>query len=209
MSVVPHPAGELIQLGERHRWVILLREAADLAHAIANTNFVPKAMRGDEAAIAAAILYGDEIGLTPMQALSKIAIIDGKPSLAAEAQRALILAAGHFIAPEGDLTVSKATWRGKRADTGAEARVTWTLDDARRAGIVGKQNWRQYPRAMLSARASADLARALFADVIGGLMASEELEDSTRPTCPHPWPRSRRHLLAHVVAVRRAKRRRR
>ena len=100
-NVVPYnrpPDPELgVPLERRHRWVTLLGEVAQLSHAIANTDFVPKAMRGNEAAIAAAILYGDEVGLPPMQALAKIAVIDGKPSLAAEAQRAPILAAGHNV----------------------------------------------------------------------------------------------------------------
>ena len=183
MSVVPHtrrPNQADVELSARHRWVVLLGEASQLAHAIANTNFVPKGLRGDEAAIAAAILYGDEVGLPPMQALAKIAVIDGKPAIAAEAQRALIIAAGHNIWFE-DMTTTKVTWCGRRVDTGVEQRITWTLDDARRAKLAGKDNWTKFPRAMLSARASADLARAVFADVIGGLAAVEELEDAAAP----------------------------
>ena len=183
MSVVPHthqpPA-------EQPRWVQLLTESAQLARMIANTDFVPRALRGNEAAIAATILYGDEVGLPPMQALAKIAVIDGKPSLTAEAQRALIQAAGHSLRGQG--TTTKYTWTGTRADTGDTMEFTWTLDDAKRASLAGKQNWRHYPRAMLSARASAELARALFADVIGGLAATEELEEPGAPPPAEPAP---------------------
>jgi hypothetical protein len=174
----PPPAIADVPLEGRHRWVALLAEVAQLAHAVANTDFVPKGMRNNEAAITAAILYGDEIGLAPMQALRSIAIIDGQPSLRAETQRAMILGAGHFIWPE-EFTVTKVTWAGRRFDSiNAEpTRITWTMDDARRAHLDGKPNWRSYPREMMSARSSADLARAIFADVIGGLAATEELED--------------------------------
>lgn len=191
MSVVPHTRSPEaiatpVPLEGRHRWTALLPEVAQLAHAIANTDFVPKAMRNNEAAIVAAIMYGDEVGLAPMQSLAKIAVIDGKPSLAAEAQRALILAAGHYIWFE-ELTTTKATWAGRRADLDQISRVTWTMDDARKANLAGKPNWRSYPRAMLSARASAELARAMFADVIGGLAATEELEDVVEGTAePEP-----------------------
>jgi hypothetical protein len=51
------------------------------------------------------------------------------------------------------------------------------MDDARRARLDRKPNWQAYPRPMLSARASAELIRAAFADVIGGLSAIEELDD--------------------------------
>jgi hypothetical protein len=178
---------ESVSIEGRHRWVRLLTEAADLARAIADTDFVPRSLRRNEAAITAAIMYGDEVGLPPMQALSKIAVIDGRPSMAAEAQRALILAAGHFIWFE-DFTKSKVTWAGKRRDAPVEqtVRITWTLDNARDARIIGKDNWKRYPRAMLSARASAELARAIFADVIGGLAATEELDDGFEPETVEP-----------------------
>ena len=51
------------------------------------------------------------------------------------------------------------------------------MDDARRAKLDRKPNYVAYPRQMLSARASAELVRAMFADVIGGLSAIEEVDD--------------------------------
>jgi hypothetical protein len=159
-----------------NRWIELMAPAVELANNIRATGFVPKAMRNNAPEIAAAILYGDEVGLGPMVSLAKIAVVDGRPSLAAEAQRALILGAGHRIWPL-ELTVTRATWAGQRHGDDVVTQVTWSMDDARRAGLTGKPNWRAYPRQMLSARASAELARAVFADVIGGLAATEELED--------------------------------
>jgi hypothetical protein len=52
------------------------------------------------------------------------------------------------------------------------------MDDAKRAGLAGKNNWRSYPRAMLLARATAELCRALFPDVLAGISHTiEELAD--------------------------------
>jgi hypothetical protein len=158
-------------------WVALMAPAAELARSIAETDFVPRALRNSPAAIAAAILYGDEVGLGPLQSLSKIAVIDGKPYIAAEAQRALVLARGHELWLEEASNV-KVIWCGQRAGSEKVTRVAWTMDDARRAHLDGRPNWRSYPRAMLSARASAELCRAVFADVIGGLAAIEEYEDA-------------------------------
>ena len=187
-------------------WLELLPGAAEYAKAIANTDFVPKTLRGNPAAITAAILYGLEVGLTPMQSLAKIAVIDGRPTLAAEAQRALILAAGHDLSFEA--TNTRVTVSGRRRDSDQTESVTWTLDDAKKAKIAGKQNWERYPRQMLLARASAELARAIFADVIGGLAATEELEDvvEVEPAAePAPEPaksrRRRRPALAPVSAA--------
>lgn len=176
----------------------LQNPAIELANAIAGTEFVPTSFRNNPAAIAAAILYGDEVGLGPMQSLAKIAVINGRPTLAAEAQRALILQAGHDLWVE-EATASRCTVVGRRRGSEATSRITWTLDDAKRAGLTGKPPWKLYPRQMLLARASAELARAVFPDAIGGLASTEELDDgaggavSPEQTAPaEPTTRRRR-----------------
>lgn len=162
--------------GGGREWIEVMAPAIELAQHVVNTEFVPKALRGNGAGIVAAILYGDELGLGPMQSLAKIAVVDGRPTLFAEAQRALILAAGHEIWVE-EATTSKVTVSGRRSGSDRTSSITWTLDDAKRAGIAGKPSWRSYPRQMLTARATAELARVIFADVIGGLAATEEIDD--------------------------------
>ncbi|HZW73354.1 MAG TPA: hypothetical protein VFF43_07390, partial [Caldimonas sp.] len=92
------------------------------------------------------------------------------------AQRALIAAAGHELVFE-ETTTTRAIAAGRRRDSERVVRIAWTIDDAKRAGIAGGENWRRYPAEMLRARASAALARVMFADVIGGLISSEEIED--------------------------------
>ena len=133
-------------------------------------------------------------------------MIEGRPTLAAETQRALILAAGHDLWLE-DATTTKVTVAGRRKDSDQTVRVTWTIDDAKRAGISGRQNWRTYPRQMLTARATAELARAIFADAIGGLAATEELEeqadgDGPAPKVePKPETRKRRRASVQISAA--------
>lgn len=197
------PYAEARYQAERRSWVELMAPAVELAKAIATTDFVPRALRNNPAAIAAAILYGDEVGLGPMQSLAKIAVIDGRPFIAAEAQRALVYAAGHDLWLD-EATNTKATWCGRRHGADPVTRITWTMDDARRAHLDGKPNWRGYPRAMLSARASAELVRAAFADVVGGLRALEELDDFEPglvglPAAPTPPAGTRRRARARPL----------
>jgi hypothetical protein len=207
MSVVPYDrrargAGE--ELGAPRQWIELMAPAAELAKSVAHTDFVPKALRGNPAAIAAAILYGDEVGLGPMQSLAKVKVIDGTPTLAAEAQRALILAAGHELWLE-EATTTRATVGGRRRDSERTDRITWTIEDARRAELAGRTAWKRYPRAMLIARASAELARTLFPDAIGGFAATEELEEpaelSSAEPAELPTTRARRRSRPAAATV--------
>lgn len=157
-------------------WASVMPAIADLATKISATEFVPDSMRGKPAAVACAILYGRELGLEPMTALRSINVIKGKPSLSSEAMRALILAAGHelvFI----ETTLTRCVLDARRRGQENYSRVTYTMDDAKRAGLAGQGTYAKMPRQMLVARATAEMARLLFADVIGGLLADVEVDD--------------------------------
>jgi hypothetical protein len=157
-------------------WVALVQPAAELAASIANTDFVPATFRGKPAQIAACILYGAELGLGPMQALAKVDIVEGRAAPRAELARALVLGAGHDLWVE-EATNTKVTVAGQRRGSTNVQRVTWTMDDAKKAGLDGRQNYRKYPRQMLLARASAELARMVAPDALGGVAYfAEELD---------------------------------
>lgn len=152
-----------------------------LAQKIAGTEFVPAALRGKPEAVLACMLYGREAGVGEMNALSKIHVIDGRPGMAAELMRALVFQHGHEIWIE-ESSSSRCTVGGKRRDSTRETRVTWTIEDANRAGLKDRKNWRAYPDAMLLARATAKLCRAVFPDVLAGLSYTlEELQDGDVP----------------------------
>lgn len=159
-------------------WTSVVRDVAKLAQEIAGTDFVPAALRDNPAAVTAAILYGREVGLPPMTALTQTYVIHGRPAMHAEGMRALVLAAGHELVVE-DLTGAVCTMGARRAGSQRWTRVTWNLDMARAAGLLGdKSNWGKYPRAMLAARCTAELCRLVFPDVIHGFAAVEEMDET-------------------------------
>ena len=157
-------------------WAEVLPAVGDLAGKIAATDFVPDAMRGKTAVVAAAILYGRELGLGPMTSLRSINVIKGKPALSAEAMRAMILAAGHHISFR-EMTGARCIVEGRRKGESDVTTVTYTMDDAKKAGLAGQNQYAKMPRQMLAARATSELARLIFADVIGGLLIDVEAEE--------------------------------
>lgn len=163
----PRAALDTFQVAE-HAW--------RLAQKICKTEFVPKGLQNRPEACLAAILKGHELDLPPMYALASIFLINGRPGMYAETQRAIVQRAGHEIWFE-ELTNTRVTVAGRRADNGRELRVTWTWDDVVKAKLDGKDTYKQFPRNMLVARSSADLCRFQFSDVTGGLYTVEEIEE--------------------------------
>jgi hypothetical protein len=60
--------------------------------------------------------------------------------------------------------------------------VEWTIEQARDAGLTSKQTWKQYARAMLSARVVAEGVRACYPACLNGVYLAEEVQDfDTKP----------------------------
>lgn len=170
-------SGQLVgAMSDTDSWVGVVADVAKLATHISDTEFVPKGLRGKPAAVAAAMLSGREIGLPPMTALQVTHVIEGKPGLSAEGMRALVFAAGHVV-EFVESTGATCTIRGRRRFSETWTEVTWTLDMARAAGLAQRPIWKTYPRTQLQARATTELCRMIFPDVIHGFRSVEELDD--------------------------------
>jgi hypothetical protein len=165
---------------------------ARLSKTICGTEMVPGSLRGRWDAVMAAMMMGYELGLGPMQALNGIQVIDGKAGLSAEMMRALITGQGHVFILSA--TNEKASVRCRRTEwpEGEMSTFEWTLEDARRANLIkantNRSGWAKYPRAMLSARATSEAARAIFPDVLAGMSYTPEeigtFDEGPTPTYP-------------------------
>ncbi|HBT01619.1 MAG TPA: hypothetical protein DEB47_17585 [Citreicella sp.] len=158
-----------------------LDDAFRLAKALSlSGDMVPKHFQNKPEATMAAIVRGMEVGLAPMQALSHIAVINGRACLWGDAIPALLQRAGHHIDVDyegaGDSLVAVATLT--RGDTGKKVVRRFGIADAKRAGLLGKQGpWQQYPQRMCAHRARTWAARDGASDALMGLQIAEEVSD--------------------------------
>jgi hypothetical protein len=160
----------------------------DGAWRIANITFksgmAPKGFKNAEQCMVA-ILHGLEVGLTPMNALQSIAIINGRPTIWGDGLIGLIEASGlledkdeHF---EGEGTTLKAVCILKRKGRKTAIRQEFSVSDAKKAGLHGKEGpWQGYPPRMLQMRARSWAVRDGFSDVLKGIHFREEVEDIAR-----------------------------
>jgi hypothetical protein len=65
--------------------------------------------------------------------------------------------------------------------SGGSATITWTFEQAKQAGLTGKDNWKNYPRAMLRARVVSEGIRTVFPGVVLGVYTPEEVQDIPNP----------------------------
>lgn len=171
------PTSREVARQDTDSWTDVFQDVVELSRGIASTEFVPKSLRNNIPATTAAILYGREVGLGPMTSLTQTHVIEGKPAMSAEAMRALVFASGHELVIE-ESTGAICRMRGRRAGSEHWTTIEWSIDMARAAGVTGKQVWKSYPRQMLQARATTELCRLVFPDVIHGFRSIEELDDA-------------------------------
>lgn len=151
------------------------------AKALVESGFLPRAVNTPEKALAI-MQTGKELGLGPMQALRSIHIIEGKPTMSAD----LIAGLALQRVPGMVLRVAESTDAKcvvKAARSGQELTTfTFTIQDAQRAGLVNKDNWKKYPRQMLRARCITEAARAIAPDAVVGIYDPDELGAVTGPS---------------------------
>jgi hypothetical protein len=154
-------------------------QALEFSRYLADSEMVPKDFRGKPGNCLIAMQWGAEIGLKPLQALQNLAIINGRPNLWGDAVIALVRASPlcKYVIEEDDGTT--ATCRTWRVGAPAEQVERFSVDDAKTAGLLGKQGpWTQYPKRMRKMRARAFLLRDVYADVLRGLPIAEETLDA-------------------------------
>lgn len=154
-----------------------LEEAFKFAEILSKSKLVPKDFEGNQGNILVAIQWGAELGLQPMQAMQNIAVINGRPSLWGDSVIALVKASPLCEYVVEDVSDTTATCRVKRRGEPEQVRH-FTVDDAKKAGLYGKQGpWTQYPKRMMQMRARSWALRDVFPDVLRGMPVAEELLD--------------------------------
>lgn len=114
-------------------------------------------------------------GLHPAIAARDYHIISGRPALKADAMLARFQQAGGSV-----------KWTKYQDDVvsgvfahpaGGELEVTWTMAQAKAIGLATKDNWRNYPKAMLRARCISEGIRTVYPGCIVGVYTPEEVQD--------------------------------
>jgi 5'-3' exonuclease len=173
------------------------------AHQLAKAMFGARMFNGygSPEGVLSTVLAGRELGMQAVASLRAFHVIEGKHALAADAMRGLVLRSGaaeyfRVVKRTPEIAEFETKRKGepepvRLAYTIAEARAAYGLDGPERDGSDAgrkayaelerkwaRSSWGKHPAAMLAARASSQLARLVYADILYGLYCPAELDDN-------------------------------
>jgi hypothetical protein len=130
-----------------------------------------------EVGVFAIIQKAKSIGMDVLDALNgSMFYVNGKVELSGNAMNGIIRSKGHSIQKDASSTSECCVLRGQRADNGDSMIASFSLAEAKRAGL-NSPVWSKYPEDMLFGRALSRLARQLFPDVVKGCYVQGEIQE--------------------------------
>jgi hypothetical protein len=170
-------------------------QAWRLANALSQSSLLPDALRNKTADVLTIVLYGQDLGFSPMQAIQAIYVVKGKPFLSGQTWIALarqrghhnaFVACKHCTAPpeqhdetdghryEADHDATRCSFTVIRGDTGARHTETFTVEDAKTAKLLSNDNYTKYPKRMMLWRAATDTMRVICPEIAMGFSVEGE-----------------------------------
>lgn len=159
-----------------------LTEAMSVAEFFAKSDLVPKDYKGKPGNIVVAWQKGFEVGLMPQQSLETIAVINGRACIWGDGLIALVKRSpleewtNEWMEGEGDNMI--AYCETKRVGQPKTIKRSFSVEDAKKAGLWGNNVWAKYPKRMPQMRARGFALRDAFPDVLNGLQLAEEMLDA-------------------------------
>lgn len=161
-----------MQAAQQHSVYYPIEALERMAGAIAKSGLF--GMKTPEQALAL-MLTAQAEGQHPATVTQDYDIVQGRPARKTNSVLARFQSAGGTVQWH-ELTENKACATFSHR-SGGSLKMEWTFDQAKKAGLTNKDNWKNYPRAMLRARCIAEGVRAVFPGAIGGMLVAEEAQD--------------------------------
>lgn len=156
-------------------------EAWQLAKYYQASQLLPKAL-SNIADVFVTIAAGRDFGWSPMQSMRGIYVVEGKPSLSADAMVGIAKQSKickYFKMMES--TAKIATYETLREGDPSPVKMSFTIEEATLAGLTGKKGpWQSYPARMLRNRCKSALCKEVYEELFFGTYEESEAEEIPR-----------------------------
>lgn len=168
-----------------------MKQVMSMAKHYIRAGLVPRGLEGrttaeTESRVAVAVEYGMNIGLTPLQSLSSVLVVNNRPCIWGDSLMSLVVShkayGGQEVSWEGEGDERTVNFTVFRIVMGQKTPYKWSFSvkDAKRAGLWGRSGpWSSYPERMMLYRARAFALRDAFPDALRGAGLAEEHEGHT------------------------------
>lgn len=151
-----------------------------MSQVMAASGLMPKDLSRPEK-VFVALQLGYELGLTPMQSVQSIAVINGRPTIWGDAMLALVMRSGLMEnideREQGDGDALQYTCIVHRKGFNKPVARTFGIKKAKGAGLMAKDSWKKYPGRMCQMRARSWALRDAFPDVLKGMRSPADVDD--------------------------------
>lgn len=176
-EMVSTKTGEIVPMSlDMERWQVM-RSQADV---LVKSGFLPPAINTPEKALAV-MQKGRELGIGPMEAISSINVIQGKPSVSPQLMLALARRTGELQDMKMEANDKGATVTITRKGQSPYT-TTFGPVEATGLGLMTKDNYKKQPGVMFQWRALAQNLRVTFPDAISGLYTTDEMTGGDETT---------------------------
>lgn len=180
-----------------------LGDLMEVSRIMAVSSLLPQALRGKPADVLITLMYGQELGMSRMESILGIYVVNGRPGLSGQKWLERIRNAGHrmyipcvqceqakrehvgadhrYVADHDEKHCTVTIVRGDNADEHTE---TFTWADAERAKLTGKDVWKSWPKRMLLWRATTTCATVICPEVASGFEMAEAMVEDSEPQRP-------------------------
>jgi len=156
-------------------------------------------MKTTEQALALMIVAQSE-NRHPGSVAAEYHIIQNRPALKADAMLARFQQAGGVV-EWVEYTDKKVSGKFSHSvNSPVPVLIEWTLEQAQKAGLAGKDNWKNYPRQMLRARVVSEGVRTVYPAVCVGVYTPEEVQDF-EPADKGRRPRREKDITADATVI--------
>jgi len=156
---------QLAIVPQKHSVISNFDELAKAAGAMSKSGFFADSR--DQAQAIVKIMAGQEMGFGAFASMTGIHIIQGKPTIGANLMASAVKGSGKYdyriLALNETVAEIEFFQQGKSIGISK-----FTMDDAKKAGITGKDNWQKFARNMLFSRAMSNGVRWYCPDVFNG-----------------------------------------
>lgn len=165
----------------RDEWAVL----ADQATTIARSDLLPASYYGANNAprnyelaankVIAVSMMGRELGIPTWAAVNNITVINGKPTISPQLMLSLIYRSGQLRNLVFDVQDDQVSCTMHRVGMDSAHTEIFSMKDAQKMQLAGKDNWGKQPKTMMKWRAVAACARIVFPDVVLGMYTQDEM----------------------------------